>query len=134
MEAAERYTGQLLAGQRTITEPIQGPKHPKPGKLTYRYNLKYPSADGFIHLYGGPASARRTFVVPVGSRRIDVPIVTNYINLSNCCDPCSDWHLNGGMLATYRAGFKCADDVPAGVVLGCLMYPRGSLNIPETSC
>jgi hypothetical protein len=48
IEAAERYTGLLLAGSRTITEPIQGPRHPKPGKFTYRHDLKYPSADGYV--------------------------------------------------------------------------------------
>jgi hypothetical protein len=33
IEAAERYTGLLLAGQRTVTEPIQGPSRPRPGTL-----------------------------------------------------------------------------------------------------
>jgi hypothetical protein len=39
IEAAEKCTGLLLSGQRTITEPIEGPAHPKRGKLTYRHRV-----------------------------------------------------------------------------------------------
>ena len=53
IEAAEKYTGLSLAGQRTVTEPIQGPAHPKPGKMSYKFTLKYPVADGMVYLYGG---------------------------------------------------------------------------------
>jgi hypothetical protein len=122
IESAEQYTGLLLAGQRTIMEPIQGPSHPRPGKTTYRYRLKYPAADGYVYLYGGPLNARATFMVPPGSRSIDVPIQTGYIDLSNCCDPCSSHHLNQGMMAAYLAGYPTVDVVPAGIVLGCLHF------------
>jgi hypothetical protein len=69
------------------------------------------------HLYGGnnPNDNR----VPVGSRTIQVPIRSDYVDLSNCCDPCSSWNLNGGMMAAYKAGFSHPGEVPAMVVLGC---------------
>jgi hypothetical protein len=131
IEAAEMYTGLLLSGQKTVTEPIQGPRFPKYRKLTYRHRLKYPSADGYIHLYGSPVQAsNRTFRVPVGQRYVDVPIVTGYIDLSNCCDPCSSHHLNSGMLAAYKAGFANADAVPTGIVQGCLMFIAWSVEHP----
>jgi hypothetical protein len=123
LEAAELYSGLLLSGQRNISEPIQGPSRPKPGKFTYRHNLQYPTADGLVYLYGGShPSENRTFRVPIGTRAIQVPIVTGYIDLSNCCDPCSSHHLNGGLMAMYRAGFASPADVPAGIVLGCLQF------------
>jgi|SRR6187402_389334 len=123
LESAEMYTGQLLACQRTVTEPIEGPAHPRPGRVTYRHELKYPVADGYVYLYGGShPSDNRTFHVPIGTRVIQVPIVKDFIDLSNCCDPCASWHLNGGMMVAYKAGYKDPNSVPAGIVLGCLQY------------
>jgi hypothetical protein len=124
IEAAEMYTGMLLAGQKTIIEPVQGPSRPRPGKYTYKHELRYPTADGMVYLYGGQTAAdNRKFMVPPGSRVIQVPIVKDYIDLSCPCAPCAQpWALNGGMMAAYKAGFKCADDVPAGIVLGCLQF------------
>jgi hypothetical protein len=37
-----------------------------------------------------------------GSRVIQVPIRTGIIDLSNCCDPCAEHHLNAGMMAVPR--------------------------------
>ena len=123
LEAAELFTGLLLAGQRTVTESIQGPSSVRPGKITYRHQLKFPSADGFVYLYGGSHPAdNRAFQVAPGSRWINVPIRSGMVDLSNCCDPCSSHHLNRGMMAAYKAGYKCVEDVPAGIVLGCLQY------------
>jgi hypothetical protein len=119
IEAAQLYTGFLLTGQRTVTEPIQGPPRSRPGKWTYKYTLKYPVADGMVYLYG---AARHTFMVPPGSRVIDVPIRTGYLDLSNCCDPCSSHFMNAGMMAAYLAGFSSPAAVPTSVVLGCLQY------------
>jgi hypothetical protein len=50
--------------------------------------------------------------VPIGGRRIEVPIVKDFIDLSNCCDPCSNWNLNGGMMAAYKARFARAMTCP----------------------
>jgi hypothetical protein len=124
LEAAEMFTGLLLAGQRTVIEPIEGPSSPKPGRMYYLHTLQYPVADGIVYLYGGSSAAdNRVFTVKPGSRTVKVPIATGYIDLSCPCDPCSSaHHLNGGMMAAYKAGFKCPADVPAGVVVGCLQY------------
>jgi hypothetical protein len=124
IEAAEMFTGLLLSGQRTVVEAIQGPSSPKPGKLYYIHRLKYPVADGVVYLYGGTHPGNnRAFLVEPGSRSIRVPIVTGYLDLSCPCDPCSSGHhINSGMMAAYKAGFKCADEVPAGVVVGCLQF------------
>jgi hypothetical protein len=132
IEAAEHYTGMLLACQRTVTEPIQGPAWVKYGQTTYRYVLQYPVADGIVYLYGGPSPADNgAFRVKEGTRTIHVPIRTGQIDMSNCCDPCaSPHHLNGGMLAAYRAGFKSVEVVPAGVVLGMLMYIAWAVEHP----
>lgn len=123
IEAAELYTGLLLSCQRSVTEPIEGPAHPRPGHVTYKHMLRYPSADGLVHLYGGDNPNDNVgFLVAPGSRTIKVPIKTGYIDTTNCCDPCSSHHMNGGMMVVYKAGFASADAVPAGIVLGCLQY------------
>ncbi len=123
IEAAEMYTGLLLSCQKSITEPVDGPRSVRPGKTTYKHRLQYPSADGIIYLYGGNSpDDNRKFMVKPGSRTIHIPIRTGVLDLTNCCDPCSSHSINGGMMAVYRAGFKDASAVPAGVVLGCLQF------------
>jgi hypothetical protein len=123
IESAEQYTGHLLACQRTVMEPIQGPASTRPGKFTYRHKLRWPVADGHVYLYGAPHAADNThLMVKPGSRVIDVPIRTGYIDLSNCCDPCASHRINNGMMAAYLAGYPSINDVPAGIVLGCLHF------------
>lgn len=131
VEAAERYTGLLLGVQRTVTEPIQGPATVRPGKNTYKFRLRYPVADGVIHVYGGThPSDNLMFYVPPNTRTINVPIRSGLVDTSNCCDPCSSHHINGGFMALYKAGFASPNDVPAGVVLGCLQYIAWILEHP----
>ena len=131
VEAAELYTGLLLTGQRTVVEPIQGPAKVRPGHNTYRFRLRYPVADGMVHIYGSPWPQDNVgFRVPPGSRTIKVPLRKDVIDLSNCCDPCAANHINGGMMAAYRAGFACPDDVPAGVVLGMLQFIAWTVEHP----
>ena len=36
----------VVTVQTVVTEPIQGPSRPRFGQLTYKYELKYPVADG----------------------------------------------------------------------------------------
>jgi len=124
MESAEQYTGLLLHGQRVVSEAIEGPTRIRPNASTYTHRLQYPVADGYVYLYGGTHVAdNMTFRVPPGTRKIKVPIRKDFIDLSNCCDPCSKgWALNGGMLASYRAGYKSAEDVPVTVILGMLQF------------
>lgn len=124
IEAAERYTGMLLEGQRTIHEPIQAPPTKTPWRPTYTFRLRYPVADGVVYMYGGPhPNDNRAFRVPPNTRKIQVPIRMGFIDTTNCCDPCATpYTLNRGMFIAYTAGFRCPDEVPAAVVLGCLQY------------
>ena len=123
VELAEQYTGLLLSGQRTMTEIIEGPSRVRPGIMTYAHRLQYPCADGYIYLYGGShITDNITFMVKPGTRKIKVPIRKDIIDLSNCCNPCSSWHVNGGMMAAYTAGYRSIDDVPNAVMLGLMQY------------
>jgi len=131
VEAAELYTGALLTNQRVVTEAIQGPSRPRFGKLTYKHRLQYPVADGLVHLYGSQnVNANHAIRVPPNTRTIQVPIWTGWLDLSNCCDPCSSHHLNADMMAAYKAGFKCPADVPTGVILGMLQFVAWVLEHP----
>jgi hypothetical protein len=123
VESAEQYTGLLLSGQRTITEPVQGPERARPGRSSYTFRLKYPVADGYVHLYGGThVNDNTTFRVPLGARQVQVPIRKDIVDLRNCCNPCATWNLNGGMMAAYNAGYRSIDDVPAGIIHGMLQF------------
>ena len=131
IEAAEQYTGMLLTGQRTISEPIEGPRTLSMHKTHYSFTLQYPVADGLVYLYGGShINDNGVFRVPLGTRKIKVPIRKDVIDLSNCCDPCAKWAVNGGMLAMYRAGFRSPAEVPDGVVHGMLQYIAWAVDHP----
>ena len=131
IESAEQYTGLLLNGIRNVSEPIQGPSRVRLDASHYTHRLQYPTADGFVYLYGGThVNDNTTFRVPPGTRKIRVPIRKDLIDFSNCCDPCATWHVNGGMLAAYRAGYKNADAVPATVVLGILQFVTWCIEHP----
>lgn len=131
IEAAERYTGLLLSGQKTVTEPIEGPARVRPGQDFYRVRLRHPVSDGIVYLYGGwNAEDNRAFKVLPGSMSIKVPIRKDVIDLSNCCNPCSTWNLNSGMMAAYKAGYPSPKEVPAGIVLGILKMIAWTVEHP----
>jgi hypothetical protein len=132
LDSAEHYTGLLLKTQRTVSEAIEGPSRVRPYVSYYTHRLQYPVADGFVYLYGGTHVAdNTTFQVPPGTRKIKVPIKKDMIDMSNCCDPCAKpWAINGGMLATYRAGYKSAEDVPTTVILGMLQFMTWCIEHP----
>lgn len=151
VEAAEKYTGMLLAANRTVTELAQSPasarykqmsymltymniaylsRPPRTG-MTYAHRMQWPSADGTVYLYGGRyRNEQRILHIKPGSRVVSVPIQTGWLDMTNCCDPCSSHYYNEGMMLAYRAGFGCVDDVPNGVVLGMLMYLAWALMHP----
>jgi hypothetical protein len=124
IEAAELYTGMLLSGQKNIIEPVQGPSQVRrPGHYHYIHRLRYPTADQYAYLFGSPwPTDNMTFMVPVGTRTIKIPVRTGYVDTHNCCDPCSEHHLNAGMQLSYRAGFTSPDQVPSGVIIGILQF------------
>lgn len=131
LESCEQYTGLLLSGQRNVEEGVEGPRTVKPWMEYYTHHLKYPVADGYVYLYGGNHPNDNTvFRVPLGTRKIKVPIKKDIFDLSNCCDPCAKWAVNGGMLVSYRAGYRSVDDVPATVVHGTLQYITWCIEHP----
>jgi hypothetical protein len=150
VEAAEFYTGLLLSAQKVIQEPVHGPAFPRhhhhaspygyhlqpsfglvPVKPYYRVRLQYAVSDGIVYISGGqhPGTNMPIRVKP-GTRSFQMPIRYGYLDLTNCCNPCSEYRPNAGMLATYRAGYASAADVPNGVVLGCLQYIAWVLQHP----
>ena len=116
IEAAELYTGFLLSGQRSVTEPIPLPKR---GRSKFRHKLRYPVSGGPVYLYG-TGSTFRINVVP-GTQSIDIPNMTGVFDLTSCCDPCAT-ESTQGMVATYQAGFPSLSAVPAGIILGMLQF------------
>ncbi len=131
MEAAEQYTGLLLSGQRTVSESIETSFDTRLHRMTYTYRLKFPVADGYVYLYGGNhANDRGVFRVAPGSRKIKIPVRKDFVDLSNCCDPCSKTMINGAMLVSYRAGYKTVQDIPATVILGMLQFITWCIEHP----
>jgi hypothetical protein len=131
LASAEHYTGLLLSGQRTVEEAIEGPTNVTFNRPYYTHHLQYPVADGYVYLYGGNHVTDNTVIrVPLGTRKIKVPIRKDSIDLSNCCDPCAKWNVNGGMMATYKAGYKSANDIPATVIHGMLQFITWSIEHP----
>ncbi len=122
LEVAQLYTGMLLTGQRTMVEPIEGPTVVRMNKPFYKHKLKYPVADGIVYLYGGRhPEDNRPFRVEKGTRTIRVPIRYDMLQ-AECCDPCLNRHMNADMMAAYKAGYACPDDVPSLIILGCLQF------------
>jgi hypothetical protein len=116
IEAAELYTGQLLGGKKTMTEVIQLPNNWS--RNYYRHQFRYSVAtDGYAYVYG--RSINMTLPVVAGQQSIRVPRMSHIPDFTNCCDPCATGH---DMRVLYWAGYACPDDVPAGIVLGCLQF------------
>lgn len=126
VEAAEAYTSMLLSCQRMVTQSAEGPPMSRYGRTTYKIRLRYPVADGIVYFYGGKfGNDNATIRVPIGTRKLTLPVRYGMLDLSNCCDPCAQrgsGNVNDGMMVMYKAGFKSANEVPNLVVLGCLQY------------
>lgn len=124
LEAAEHYTGLLLSRQQNVEEVAEGSARSRPSSAFYTHRLQYPTSDGYVYLYGGTHIVDNATVrVPPGTRKVKLPIRKDFIDTSNCCDPCAKpWAYNGGMLLSYRAGYKSVDDVPALVIVGILQF------------
>lgn len=127
VEAAEAYTGMLLSGSRMMTEQVTVPMYKETlyqHRPYHRHRLRYPIAvDGFAFLYG---TLNMRIPVTAGQRSVRVPTY-GLLDLSNCCNPCGTAN---NLLLMYQAGFRCPDDVPAGVVIGCLQFIAWILEHP----
>jgi len=82
--------------------------------------LKYPTYDGVVYIFGYvDGSAPKLLRVTPGSTRIKIPSHLAPQNIADCCRPCGN-DGQSGIRVAYRAGFKCVDDIPAGVIVGML--------------
>jgi hypothetical protein len=119
IESAEFYTGLSLSKQKTHSEIIAQPKI-RPGHEYAIVKLKYPSSDGIIYIYGNGTNPEAVHITP-NTRKVKIQGRYFYTpDMSNCCNPCSQ--ATNGLRIMYRAGFSCADQVPAGVLLGILQF------------
>ncbi|WP_139167891.1 hypothetical protein [Bauldia litoralis] len=127
VEAAEQYTGMVLAGQRTITEPVEAlPRRSKFGfmKPSYRFQMAHPSVDGIVYLYGGSLPPQQLRIKP-GAQVVSIAVDRYVIDLRQCCDPCGQGAAQGvnpGLMIMYKSGFAACEDIPAGIILGCLKF------------
>lgn len=135
LEAAEQYTGLLLAGSRPITEPIECQwSRSALKKMSFKHRTQYPVSDGLVYLYGQGGS--RTLQVRKGSRDVQIPILMVSPDLSSACcrtgcNPANEF--NRGMHILYRAGFDCDaknGGLPAGIILGMLKYIAWNITHP----
>jgi hypothetical protein len=117
IEAAEFYTGALLAGKKTLTEIVHLPKNWY--RPYHRHQFRYQiSDDGFAYLFG--RSINIPLPVTSGQQSIRIPNVSHIPDFSNCCDPCAS--ASNDMRIMYKAGYSSPDQVPAGIVMGCLQF------------
>lgn len=134
-EAAEQYTGFLLMQTTQQIEDVKRHHNIARGRhRPYKHTLRYPSADGIVHLYGSrDGLGDRTLSITPGSRSVHIPMIHTAIGTSPCCDPCGSGRadpLNFGLKIMYLAGFRHESDIPAGVILGCLKYIAWSIENP----
>lgn len=118
VEAAELYTGMLLSGTKTITEPVTG--SPRIGQSTFKHKLKYPTASGYVYLYGTLYHNPVKIPVQIGQTTVRIPVMGGGPDMTNCCLPMSCG--GSGQMLTYIAGYPTIDKVPAGIVLGIMQF------------
>lgn len=122
-EAAEQYTGRLFTELKQYNEPIEQKWDGIRVRKTMKHRLRYPTADGIVHIYGSHQKLQDTTLrVEPGTRVIRVPVLNNSWDSFRCCDPCQHNGANQGMRAMYMAGLSCKEDVPAGIVVGVLKH------------
>lgn len=124
-EAAEQYTGRTWSRVRQIEEPLASPLR---GGLTRpaRYVLEHEPADGIVTLSDG--RTHQVLRVRPGNRRIQVPVMA-WAPDAGCCRPC-DNSVNWGVSAYYLTGHCGKDQIPAGILLGCLKHIAWNVENP----
>jgi hypothetical protein len=130
-EACEKYTGRIFSELRVITESVSQ-RRTRRMRPFYIHELKHPSFDGIVYLYGTPYGAgdRRIDIGP-GGRQLRLEVTNGAIDASSCCGgPCDGDQYNYGMKAMYRAGVDCAENVPAGIILGVLKFIAWAISNP----
>lgn len=144
IEVAERYLGWYIGSIKQHVETvkeldpmiaaIRASLRTNPYGTTFRpytvMELKYPVYDGIVYIFGyADNRAPKIIKVSPGDTRIKIPSHLMPIIVADCCRPCSNLDESGIRIA-YRAGFKCADDIPAGVKVGMLKLIAWYINNP----
>ena len=141
IEACELYTGQLLKGQKTITEAVKPPRRNRAGRhfgMAENYNFatggfdapattahvhrtRYAFAQERAYLFGGGLTLPLS--VQVGSKSVTLPatggFAGNIVSQASCNGNTSG---NGGDQLMYVAGYKEPCEIPAAAGLGMLKY------------
>lgn len=137
IEAAEQYTGALLATVKSVTESVSRPWTRRlVERMSFTHRTKYPINDDFVYLFGD--GGNRKIPVQKGSHDVRIPILIMSPDLSNSCcgGPCdSQDPMNSGMQIMYRAGFDFSASpsnggIPAGILLGMLKYIAWNITHP----
>lgn len=125
IEQAELFTGLVLSGMREVEErlPVKAPRY---RAATIPYKTRHPVADGIVY-YASQSGMKGVADIDPGTRKFYVPAFTTGLYGENlvqsCCDPCGGGvSQNPTLKVNYRAGYKCAADVPQGIVLGVLKF------------
>lgn len=121
VQSAEKYTGKMLLGTKSIVEPVDLPGNA--ASTNRRSNHFYHTAKNqfsspIAWLYGHKNRAPVQVQAPVGERRIKLPLIIDTFGIG-CCNPCAD--IPQSQLL-YTAGYSCIEEMPAGIALGVLKY------------
>ena len=137
IEAAEQYTGMLLASTKPIIEPVECPMSARVmKKMSFIHRTQYPVSESIAYVYG--QGMNQAIAVTKGSREVKIPVLIMSPDLSSSCcrSPCAPINeINTGMRLMYRAGFDLTASskkggVPSGVILGCLKYIAWNITHP----
>lgn len=112
IETAELYTGISLSSVKEITEHVRIRRG--------RVLLSHIVADRWVYFFGGHlASTLKVPAVP-GRSYVDFPGGSDrQIYMIGDCHRCG---VEEPLMAMYQVGKKCADQIPAGIIVGCLKY------------
>lgn len=128
LEACEQYTGRKWTRRERITQDVGLPESSLTrDRRRSRVRLDYPTDDGVI-VFSSPHGGQTITVMP-GSRSIEIPVRNISVDTWACCGGC-DKPVNWGASITYTTGVCKADDMPAGVILGCLKYIAWAVENP----
>lgn len=116
-EVAEQYTGKRWVGFEEHIQEYVRLGNSRRGFHTVR--LEKPSTDGKVVLYGGSLANPMHLHTEPGSTILRVPDLPCGIPFNDCCrGNCDD--AGYGMRAIYNVGVRSPEDVPAGIIMGCL--------------
>lgn len=128
-EHAERYTGRILTGVASVQQMAETKRHNYRRKNTFQ--LAFPTLDGIVTLYG-PTTTDLTHNVQAtpGSRKINLPIAREAIDVNDCCGGCGRGGINYGMKILYRTGVRSADEIAQGIRVGALKFIAWCVSNP----